>query len=146
MPARSCSSATMSRAAGRSTVSCQTMGLSSSLRSLAWPPTRVSTPDPREAIADRDWLLRRIPDQPERMWTRKCGVLRPSSAALKPASQDRGMSVDVRRLLRDPSRPTSVLGDRADDGLVEFQAATPRHAGLDVIHTPLRHRYSHADV
>jgi len=56
------------------------------------------------------------------------------------------MSVDVRRLLRDPSRPTSVLGDRADDGLVEFQAATPRHAGLDVIHTPLRHRYSHADV
>ena len=106
----------------------------------------MSSAEFREAIADEDWLLRRIPDQPERMWTRKGGVLRPSSAALKPSSIDEGLSVDVRRLVADPSEPTSVLGDRGDVGLVEFQAAQPRAAGLDVVHTPLPDRYSHADV
>jgi hypothetical protein len=106
----------------------------------------VSLAGPREPIADEDWLLRRIPDQPEQMWTRKRGVLRPSSAALKPAGENRGMSVDVRRLLDDPSNPASALSDRQHDGLVEFQAAIPRQAGLDVAHTPLPERYSHADV
>lgn len=100
----------------------------------------------REAIADEDWLLRRIPDQPEQMWTRKGGLLRPSSAALKPSSVDQGLSVDVRRLLPDPAAPTTVLEDRHDDGLAEFQAAMPRAAGLDAVHTPLPRRYSHADV
>lgn len=106
----------------------------------------MSAAESREPIADEDWLLRRIPDQPERMWTRKGGVLRPSSAALKPSSEDSGLSVDVRRLLPDPADPASVLSNREDDGLVEFQAATPRSAGLDAIHTPLADRYSHADV
>jgi hypothetical protein len=106
----------------------------------------MTSPESREPIADEDWLLRRIPDQPERMWTRKSGVLRPSSAALKPPDVDSGLSVDVRRLLPDPSVPTSALGDREGDGLVEFQAAEPRAAELDVIHTPLPDRYSHADV
>lgn len=106
----------------------------------------MTSADAREPIADEDWLLRRILDQPERMWTRKGGVLRPSSAAFKPSSEDQGLSVDVRRLLPDPAAPTSALGSQQDAGLVEFQAATPRAAGLDVIHTPLPSRYSHADV
>jgi len=106
----------------------------------------MTAAESRESIADEDWLLRRILDQPERMWTRKGGVLRPSSAALKPSSGDQGLSVDVRRLLVDPADPASALGDREADGLVEFQAATPRAAGLDVIHTPLPDRYSHGDV
>jgi hypothetical protein len=80
------------------------------------------------------------------MWTRKGGVLRPSSAALKPSSQDQGLLVDVRRLLPDPAAPASALGDQQDAGLVEFQAAIPRTAGLDVIHTRLPSRYSHAEV
>lgn len=106
----------------------------------------MTSAESREAIADEDWLLRRIADQPERMWTRKGGALRPSSAALKPSSVDAGLSVDIRRLLADPGEPASVLGDREEDGLVEFQAATPRTAGLDVLHAPLPDRYSHADV
>lgn len=100
----------------------------------------------REVIADDDGLLRRIPDQPERMWTRRSGRLRPSSAALKPASSDGGLSVDVRRLLPDPADPAAALGNRTDDGLIEFRAAVPRSSGLDVTHTPLPERYSHADV
>ncbi len=101
----------------------------------------------REPIADDDWLLRRILDQPERMWTRQeDGALRPSSAAFKPAQVDGGLSVDVRRLLPDPSNPTSVLDDQHDSGLVEFNAAQARKASLDVVHTPLTERYSHADV
>ncbi len=99
-----------------------------------------------EAIADGDCLLRRVPDQPERMWTRSRGVLRPTSAAMKPSEADGGLSVDVRRLLADPASPASVLGDRPDDGLVEWSAAVPRDAGLEVEHAPLPGRYSHADV
>lgn len=106
----------------------------------------MTEPVGAEAIGDGDWLLRRVPDQPERMWTRKAGVLRPSSAALKPSSIDGGLSVDVRRLLEDPSAPTSALEDRVDDGLVEFRAAEPRAAGLDVQHAPLPDRFSHANV
>lgn len=102
--------------------------------------------DRLEKIDDADWLLRRIPDQQERMWTRAGGVLRPSSAALKPAQLDGGLSVDVRRLLPDPAAPASVLGDRHGDGLIEFRAAYPRAAGLDVLHSPLPDRYAHADV
>ncbi len=102
--------------------------------------------DPREEIADEDWLLRRIPDQPERMWTRTGGRLRPSSAAFKPSAAGSGLSVDVRRLLPDPREPVSVLGDQHDSGVVEFKAAEPRTAGLDVVHTPLPERYSHADL
>lgn len=98
-----------------------------------------------EAIADDDYLLRRIPDQPEQMWTRRDGMLRPSSAAMKPASEGGGMSVDVRRLLGG-APPLSVLAGREGDGLVEFQAKVPRDLGLDAIHTPLPDRYSHADV
>jgi hypothetical protein len=101
---------------------------------------------PLETIADDDWLLRRIPDQPERMWTRTGGALRPSSAALKPAQTDGGMSVDVRRLLPDPREPLTVLEGQNDSGLIEFRAQQPRNAGLDVVHSPLPNRYSHADV
>ena len=100
----------------------------------------------REAIADDDRLLRRIRDQPEKMWTKKGGVLRPSSAALKPHQADGGLSVDVRRLLADPRSPGSVLDDDRDDGLVEFEARRPRDAGLDVEHAPLEGRYSHANI
>lgn len=101
---------------------------------------------PVELIDDSDWLLRRVPDQHGKMWTRKGGVLRPSSAALKPSQADGGLSVDVRRLLAQPTLPDSVLGERPDDGLVEFRAAHPRGAGLTVEHAPLENRYSHANV
>lgn len=97
----------------------------------------MSEPEGLEHIEDHDLLLRRIPDQPEAMWTRKGGMLRPSSAALKPSQIDCGLSVDVRRLLEDPGAPTSVLGDRTGDGLIEFEAGDPRAAGLDVQHAPL---------
>jgi hypothetical protein len=106
----------------------------------------MSEPEGLEHVEDHDLLLRRIPDQPEAMWTRKGGVLRPSSAALKPSQIDRGLSVDVRRLLEDPGAPTSVLSDHPSDGLIEFEAREPRRAGLDVQHAPLPGRYSHADV
>lgn len=99
-----------------------------------------------EEIDDEDWLLRRILDQPEAMWTRKDGVLRPTSAALKPSEADGALSVDVRRLLAEPARPTSALGEGGDDGLVEFRAAEPRRRGLEVEHAPLEGRYSHANV
>lgn len=98
------------------------------------------------AIADGDCLLRRVPDRPERMWTRKSGLLRPSSAALKPSEADGGLSVDVRRLLADPARPVSALGDQASDGPVELRAAQLREHRLDVEHAPLEGRWSHANV
>jgi len=100
----------------------------------------------REEIVDEDALLRRIPDQRGNMWTRKNGRLRPSSAALKPSDSAAGLSVNVRRLLPNPSDPASALGKRMDDGLVEFPAAVPRAAGLDVMHAPLPDRYSRANV
>lgn len=106
----------------------------------------MTADDPREEIADEDRLLRRIPDQPERMWTRAGGRLRPSSAAFKPSEADGGLSVDVRRLLPDPATPTLVLDVTPDAGLIELRAANARELELEVVHTPQRDHYSHADV
>ena len=101
--------------------------------------------DALEEIADRDLLLRRIPDQPA-MWTRKGGQVRPSSAAMQPSETDGGLSVDVRRLLPNPTIPTSVLGEHPEHGLVEFSARVPRELDLEVVHDPLPDRCSHANI
>ena len=91
-----------------------------------------------EHIDDGDALLRRIPDRPEELWTRRAdGTARPTSASMKPSPEDGGLSVDVRRLLPDPAVPTSVLEGASGLGLAEFAAVVPRANGLEVEHSPL---------
>lgn len=100
-----------------------------------------------EHIDDSDALLRRIPDQPGQLWTRRPdGTARPSSASMKPSSDDGGLSVDVRRLLSDPAVPTSVLEDGSGLGLAEFEAGVPRANRLDVEHSPIEGNDAHANV
>jgi len=100
-----------------------------------------------ENIEGTDALLRRIPDRPEQLWTKRAdGTTRPTSASMKPSSEDGGLSVDVRRLLPDPTDPISVLGGEAGLGLAEFPAAVPRANGLEVEHTPLEGNDAHADI
>lgn len=100
-----------------------------------------------ERIDDVDALLRRIPDRPEQLWTTRAdGTPRPTSVSMKPSSVDGALSVDVRRLLPDPTDPISVLGDHAGLGLAEFAAAVPRAGGLEVEHTPLEGNDAHADI
>jgi len=99
-----------------------------------------------EPIHDADALLRRIPDRPAQWTKRSDGTARPSSASMKPSSEDGGLSVDVRRLLDDPTDPTSVLNGLSGFGLVEFEAAVPRTNGLEVEHTPLSENHAHADI
>ncbi len=65
---------------------------------------------------------------------------------MKPSSEDGGLSVDVRRLLGDPSDPASVLPSDAGLGLAEFAAAVPRANRLEVAHAPLEGNGAHADI
>lgn len=88
-----------------------------------------------EPIHDADALLRRIPDRPAQWTKRSDGTARPSSASMKPSSEDGSLSVNVRRLLDDPTDPTSVLNGLSGFGLAEFEAAVPRTNGLEVEHT-----------
>lgn len=100
-----------------------------------------------EHIDDGDALLRRIPDRPKELWTRRAdGTARPTSASMKPSSEDSGLSVDVRRLLPDPAVPTSVFGGASGLGLAEFAAVVPRTNGLEVEHSPLDGNRAHADI
>lgn len=99
-----------------------------------------------ESIDDADALLRRIPDRPAQWTKRSDGTARPTSASMKPSSEDGGLSVDVRRLLDDPTDPTSVLNGLSEFGLAEFEAAVPRTNGLEVEHTPLSENHAHADI
>ncbi len=100
-----------------------------------------------ENIEDSDALLRRIPDRPEQLWTKRAdGTTRPTSASMKPSSEDGRLSVDVRRLLPNPTDPTSVLGVEAGLGLAEFAAAVPRANGLEVELSPLEQNEAHADI
>ncbi len=98
-----------------------------------------------EEVEDGDALLRRVPNRPS-MFTRKGGTLRPSSGAFQPTRADDGVSVDVRRLLPDPSDPECALRGRLDDGLVELLARVPREHALDVHHTPQEENPAHADI
>jgi len=107
---------------------------------------RAAGPVARQPIEDDDALLRRIPDQNPQMWITRNGVTRPTSAAMNPSSDDGGLSVDVRRLLADPTQPLSVIAGLPSHGLVEFHAKLPRDLGLDVEHQPLPQRPSHANV
>ena len=99
-----------------------------------------------EHIADGDALLRRVADQPN-LWKRDGGgIVRPTSAAMKPHGADAGLCVDVRRLLADPADPTSVLASFPRHGLAEFTAEVPRSLGLRVHHAPLEENPAHANV
>ncbi len=100
-----------------------------------------------EPIADEDALLRRIKDHPGALWIlEKDGRKRPTSGAMKPSSSDGGVSVDVRRLLEDPTEPLSSLAEDAECGLVEFRAKVPRALGLGVEHEPTAANPAHANV
>lgn len=100
-----------------------------------------------EEIRSEDALLRRIADRPEEMWSRMAdGTARPSSASMKPHPSDRGLSVDVRRLLPDRTQPTSVLDATPAHGLVEFRAADAFDLNLKVQHGPLPENTAHANV
>lgn len=65
---------------------------------------------------------------------------------MRPHSEDGALSVDVERLLPDPSASTSILDRFPDHGLVAFLAGVPIDAGLVVNHAPLNDRVSHADI
>ena len=96
-------------------------------------------------IKDDDALLRRVANKPN-MFKHEGAVVRPSSAAFKPAGQDGGISVDVRRLLPDPSDPLSPLEGLPEHGLVELRATVPRANGHDVVHAPLKDNDAHANI
>lgn len=100
-----------------------------------------------ELIADDDALLRRVKDHPGALWILDDnGRKRPTSGAMKPATTDGGVSVDVRRLLDDPTEPLSSLEGDLDAGLVEFRASVPRLLGLAVEHMPIAANPAHANV
>jgi hypothetical protein len=99
-----------------------------------------------QEIGGQDVLLRRVPDQPALWTTAEDGTIRPSSAAMKPAGEDGGLSVDVRRLLPDPRNPLSVLSELPSHGLAELRATQVRDQGLEVIHDPLPDNYAHANI
>lgn len=65
---------------------------------------------------------------------------------MKPSTDDGALSVDIRRLLEDPSVPTSVLGGETTYGLAELVAKVPRDIGLQVEHSPLPDNEAHADI
>jgi hypothetical protein len=96
-------------------------------------------------ILDDDALLRRVANRPN-MVKAAGDVVRPTSAAFKPSSEDGGISVEVRRFLADPTDPFSVLAELPEHGLVELRAAEPRTLGLTVDHDPLEHSPSHANI
>lgn len=98
-----------------------------------------------EEVAADDALLRRIPDKPD-MWT-DGEVVRPSSAAMKPADADGGLSVSIRRLLDDPAEPLSALDGQPDGyGLTEIHARDAFDLELDVEHAPLPEDIAHANI
>ncbi len=100
-----------------------------------------------EPIADEDALLRRVKDQPGALWVlEKDGRKRPTSGAMKPSASNRGLSVDVRRLLENPTEPRSSLAEGPEAGLVEFRAKVPRALGLEVEHEPIDANPAHANV
>jgi hypothetical protein len=96
-------------------------------------------------IGDGEALLRRIANKPN-MLKRDGDVVRPTSAAFKPAGSDGGVSVDVRSLLPDPGVPTSVLALFPGQGLVELSARGVRERALDVVHAPLSDNDAHANI
>ena len=96
-------------------------------------------------IEDEDALLRRVANKPD-MVKRDGQAVRPTSAVFKPASEDGGISVDVRKLLVDPTEPLSVLTETPEHGLVELRARVPRANQLDVVHTPQAGNPAHADI
>lgn len=100
-----------------------------------------------DIIGDGDALLRRVANRPN-MVKREGDVVRPTSAVFNPAREDGGVSVDVRRLLADPSDPVSVLDSTPEHGLVELRAAVPRGLGLDldVVHAPEPGNPAHANI
>jgi hypothetical protein len=98
-----------------------------------------------EAVAADDALLRRVANNPH-MWTDEEGI-RPSSAAMKPADVDGGLSVSMRRLLENPSEPLSALEGHPDGcGLTELHARDAFDLELDVEHTPLPDDFAHANI
>jgi hypothetical protein len=100
---------------------------------------------PLTEIDDEDCLLRRVANRPD-LVKRDGGVVRPSSVAFRPAGEDDKISVEVRRLLENPSDPLSTLADYPDHGLVEFRAGVPRGLGLDVEHDPLPGNNAHGNI
>lgn len=96
-------------------------------------------------IEDDDALLRRVPDNPD-LVKRKGAVVRPSSVAFKPSDTDGGISVDVRRLLDDPTDPLAVLDGLPTHGLVELRASVVRDNGHTVHHAPLDGNPAHANI
>lgn len=98
-------------------------------------------------ITGSDVLLRRIPDLPEEQWIRGGnGVVRATSAAMKPTDDDGCLSVDVRRLLPDPGDPCSVLERFPNQGLCEFLAQVARDLDLRVDCDPIPGNPAHACI
>ncbi len=97
-----------------------------------------------ENVEDDDALLRRVADKPD-LWKRTDdGTVRPTSVAFKPHNADGGVSVELRRLLPDPTAPLSVLDSFSTHGLAELFAAAVRSVGLDVVSDPLPESAAHA--
>mgnify|MGYP000274084536 CR=1 FL=1 len=77
-----------------------------------------------ETIDDNDALLRRVADRPGDLWSRQDdGTIRPTSVAFKPHPDDNKVSVELRRLLADPTNPMTALDQYPEHGLVELVAA-----------------------
>lgn len=101
--------------------------------------------EPLTEIDDEDCLLRRVANRPD-LVKRDGDVVRPSSVAFRPAGLDDKISVEIRKLLKEPSDPLSTLADHPDHGLVEFRAGLPRSLGLDVEHDPLPDNDAHGNI
>lgn len=109
-------------------------------------------PERRRQIADEHYLLRRIPPRPEFTEPRSDGSFGVAESAFN-AKEIKGLngtrrelSVTVRDFLDDPKEPLAALGDRPHHGLIEFRAAVPHSAGLDVEHEPVPDNPAHANI
>lgn len=100
---------------------------------------------PLVEIEDEDALLRRVANRPN-MVKQDGGVFRPTSAAFKGAKADGGLSVDVRRLLPDPTRPETAVDAFPEHGLVELRAGSVRELDLEVLHDPIAENYAHGNI
>lgn len=96
-------------------------------------------------INDEDCLLRRVANRPD-LVKRDGDIVRPSSVAFNPAREDGNISVEIRKLLEDPTQPLAVLSEFPEHGLVELRAEAPRGLGLEVVHDPLPDNEAHGNI
>jgi hypothetical protein len=94
-----------------------------------------------EAIADDDWLYRRLALNHIRSdgTVNRTAFMRNSVPPGKGKEPDPEVSVDLARLTVSPNSPAATLATagKPNQGIAAIQAGFPRQLGLDVIHAPI---------